>query len=204
MSWWVSGATVGSAVIGGISSSRSASRAADSQERASLAAIEAQREQFEKQIELLDPFRQLGVDALPGLAALSTPEGQAEFYQQYYQSPQFTAQANAAQNAQLASAEATGGLQSTSTQNQLARIAPTLGTSALQAQQNQLGQLANIGLSGAGSQAGYAGQFGAAQAAGLQGIGQAQAGAHLQHGQAYGDVFNTIGGLGYGRLTGAW
>ena len=179
MSWWVSGAVVGSSVIGGISSSRSASQASDAQVQANRESIEAQREMFERQVELLQPFREAGMPGLEGLQALSTPEGQAEYLQQYYQSPEFAAQAQAAQGQQLAAAEATGGLQSTSTQNQLARISPTLGSAALERQQNIYGNLANIGLSGAGSQAGYAGQFGQQQAAALQNIGSAQAGAHL-------------------------
>lgn len=204
MSWWVSGAVVGSSVIGGISSSRSASRASDSQVQANRESIEAQRELYERQVELLEPFRAAGLPGLQGLQELATPEGQEQFLQQYYQSPQFAAQASAAQNTQLAASEATGGLQSTSTQNQLARISPTLGSAALEQQQNIYGNLANIGLSGAGSQAGYAGQFGQQQAAALQNIGAAQAGGHLAQGQAIGGIFNTLGGLGIGKLTGQW
>ncbi len=204
MSWWVAGATAGSAVLGAVSSSRSSRKASEAQTSAEREAIAAQERQFERQLELLEPFRQAGLPGLEGLSMLSTPEGQADFYSQYYQSPQFAAQSNAAQNAQLASAEATGGLQSTSTQNQLARIAPTLGLQALEQQQNTYGNLANIGLSGAGSQAGYSQQFGAAQGAGLQNIGAHQAGNYLAQGQASSGLFNTLGGLGYGRLTGAW
>ena len=201
MSWWVSGAVVGSSIIGSRASSKSAQQASDAQVQANRESIEAQRELFERQVELLEPFRAAGLPGLEGLQALSTPEGQAEYLQQYYQSPEFAAQASAAQNTQLASAEATGGLQSTSTQNQLARISPTLGTAALERQQNIYGNLANIGLSGAGSQAGYAGQFGQQQAAALQNIGAAQAGGHLAQGQAQSNLFNTIGGLGVFGLS---
>ena len=198
MSWWIAGATVGSSIIG----SRSASKASKAQDQSSRDAIEAHREMFERQVELLEPYREAGIPGIKGLLALSTPEGKAEYIQQYYQSPEFASQAKAAQNVQLASAEATGGLQSTSTQNQLARISPTLSSAALERQQNIYGNLANIGLGGAGSQAGYAGQFGQQHAAALQNIGQAQAGAHLARSQNYGDILGTIGGLGYGYSQG--
>ncbi len=200
MAWWVAGATVGSAVIGGISGSGSASRASDAQVQANRESIAAQQKMFEMQLELLEPYRQAGLPGLEGLLDLSTPEGQAEYLQQYYQSPEFAAQSQAATNTQLAASEATGGLQSTSTQNQLARISPAMGTAALERQLNMYGNLANIGLSGSGSQAGYAGQFGQQQAAALQNIGAAQAGGHLARGQGTGNVFNTLGGLDWGKL----
>ena len=136
-------------------------KAAQAQEDATDRSIALQREIYEKQLGLLEPYRQIGTDVgLPGLTSLSTPEGQAEFYSQYYDSPQFQAQAGQARNQQLAASEATGGLGATSTQNQLARIAPTLGLQALGQQQNLYGQLANIGQAGAGSQAGFAGTYG--------------------------------------------
>ena len=138
------GSLLGSSVL----SAKGASKAAGAQSDAAQQAIALKREIFEKQQELLAPYVQLGTDVgLPGLQRLSTPEGQADYYRNYYQSPQFAAQADTARNQQLAASEATGGLQSTSTANQLARISPTLGLAALQNQQGLYGQLTNIGLS---------------------------------------------------------
>ena len=126
------GSLLGSSVL----SAKGASKAAGAQSDAAQQAIALKREIFEKQQELLAPYVQLGTDVgLPGLQRLSTPEGQADYYRNYYQSPQFAAQADTARNQQLAASEATGGLQSTSTANQLARISPTLGLAALQNQQ---------------------------------------------------------------------
>lgn len=155
-----------------------ASSAARAQEGAQREQIALARETRDQQTELLRPFLEAGTQyGLEGLTGLSTQQGQADFYRDYYQSPQYQAQAGQAQNQQLASAEATGGLHSTSTQNQLARIAPTLGLQALGQQQDQYGQLANIGLSGAGASAGYLGQAAQTQYGALNNIGQIQAAA---------------------------
>jgi len=72
MTFWVAGAIVGSAVIGGISSSNAASSAAGAQVAASDAAsqaqlqstresIAAQEKAFNRQLELQEPFRQAGL-----------------------------------------------------------------------------------------------------------------------------------------------
>ena len=152
-----------------------AEEAAEAQEAASQKQIEFAQDVYAQQQELLAPYVQAGTPGLEGLLELSTPEGQAAYYEQYYQSPQFAAQSAAARNQQLAASEATGGLQATSTQNQLARIAPTLGLQALQQQQQQYGQLTNIGLSGAGATAGYAGAQVPVVTGAYGDIGQAQA-----------------------------
>jgi hypothetical protein len=77
MSGWVAGATIGSAVIGA-ASSRSAAKA---QAGAADRAADLQREQFERQVELQTPFREVGVRALPELEAASryTPFGMSQF-----------------------------------------------------------------------------------------------------------------------------
>jgi hypothetical protein len=77
MSGWVAGATIGSAVIGA-ASSRSAAKA---QAGAANRAADLQQEQFERQVELQTPFREVGVRALPELEAASryTPFGMSQF-----------------------------------------------------------------------------------------------------------------------------
>lgn len=71
MAGWVAAATVGSALIGANASSR-ASRA---QERAAREGAASQERMFNRQVELQEPFRQVGVNALPELveAARYTP-----------------------------------------------------------------------------------------------------------------------------------
>ena len=219
MSWWVAGATVAGSVISSSGQKSAASKASKAQvEAAEISAevqrevLQAQREVYDEQVGRLEPFRKAGVGGLAGLTQLATPEGQAEYLQQYYAGPQFQAQSQAAQNQQLAAAEATGGLQSTSTANQLARISPTLGTQALQQQQQIYGNLAGIGLQGAGVQGGYGGQYGGALSqygSGLSSaygdVGAAQAGNYLAQGQANQQLTNTLAGtIGYLGSKGAF
>ena len=102
-------------------------------------------------------------------------KGKPDFYEDYYDSPQYQAQAGQARNQQLAASEATGGLGATSTQNQLARIAPTLGLQALGQQQSLYGDLTNLGYGAAGSSAGFYGQSAQSQYGALQNIGNIQA-----------------------------
>ena len=178
MSWFAVGATVATTVGGAYLSQSAANKAASAQTASSRAQVELQREQRDKQLALLEPFRQFGTEVgLEGLQRLSTEEGQQGFLDEYYETDQYQAQSGQITNQQLASAEAGGGLGATTTQNQLARIAPGLGNQALQQQQNLYGQLANIGLQTSGSQAGYVGQAAQNSYGALQNIGNANAAA---------------------------
>lgn len=74
-------AIVGGAVIGGIASNKAASTQARATEAASAAqaaatdkSIEAQERMFNRQVALQEPFRQVGVNALPELVAASKYE----------------------------------------------------------------------------------------------------------------------------------
>ena len=79
MAGWMAAAVVGSALIGSSSSRRAASTQAEAADRAG----ELQREQFERQVELQEPFRQVGLRALNKLegAAEYTPFGMDQFQQ---------------------------------------------------------------------------------------------------------------------------
>ena len=70
---WVAAAIAGSAVVGAYSS-RQASKA---QERAAAEGAAAEERMFNRQVELQEPFRQAGVNALPELveACRYTPFG---------------------------------------------------------------------------------------------------------------------------------
>lgn len=74
-------AIVGGAVIGGIASNKAASTQARATEAATAAqtasaekGLEAQERMFERQVALQEPFRQVGVNALPELVAASRYE----------------------------------------------------------------------------------------------------------------------------------
>ena len=90
----------------------------------------------------LKPFTPLAEKYVGSLENLSSLEGQGQALNQYYNSQQYKDLADQS----LAAAEATGGLGSTATSNQLATIAPTLGQQWLSGQMNNYNNLANIGL----------------------------------------------------------
>ena len=88
MAWMLPAAIVGSALLGSRSSSQAASaqsdaaaQAADVQQRVSEQQIALQREQFNKQLELQAPFREVGLRALGKLEGASeyTPFGMQQF-----------------------------------------------------------------------------------------------------------------------------
>lgn len=191
MSWWVAGATVVSSIIG----AEGAKSAAGKQAKGAEKAMRQFEQTYEEQKAYIDPYYQAGTKVgLAGMTALADPQVQADFYRQYYQSPQFQQQAGAARNVQLASAEATGGLGATSTQNQLARIAPTLGLQALQQQQQTYGNLAQLGY-GATGQLVQAGGIYGQNIADLYGQqAAAQAGAKTAGAGFLGDAIGAIGG----------
>lgn len=94
----------------------------------------------------LAPFTPLAEQYVQQLQGLSTLEGQGQALNDYYNSQQFKDLSGQARYQSLASAEATGGLGSTATGNQLASIAPTLGQNWLSGQMNNYQNMANIGL----------------------------------------------------------
>lgn len=145
-----------SGVLGGIGTNK----ALKQQQKATDKQMDYQRELQAQQAEWLSPFREAGTNALGDLSAIAgQPINREALLSDYYGGQEFAMSEEQARRSQLASAEATGGLGSASTQNTLAAIAPTLGQNylnAMQAQQqdmyNQLLGLTNVGLSGAGAQ----------------------------------------------------
>jgi hypothetical protein len=75
--WMIPAAIIGSSLFG----SSAASKAAKEQAAAADRATQLQREQFDRQVELQAPFRDVGVRALPELEAASryTPFGMEQF-----------------------------------------------------------------------------------------------------------------------------
>ena len=126
----------------GGSSDKSAKYAAEAQKYAA----DLQNQQFNTIMNNLKPFTPLADKYVGSLENLSSLEGQGQALNQYYNSQQYKDLAGQARYQNLAAAEATGGLGSTATSNQLATIAPTLGQSWLSNQMSNYNNLANIGL----------------------------------------------------------
>ncbi|EHB7393082.1 DNA transfer protein, partial [Shigella flexneri] len=111
----------------GGSSDKSAKYAAEAQKYAA----DLQNQQWQTIMKNLAPFTPLAEQYVNQLQNLSSLEGQGQALNQYYNSKQYKDLAGQARYQSLAAAEATGGLGSTATSNQLATIAPTLGQSWL-------------------------------------------------------------------------
>lgn len=135
--------------------------------------------------------------AFQALQNLSSSSGQANFLGNYYNSKEFQQMSSQARNQQLASAEATGGLGSTSTGNALATIAPQLGQ---QAYQQQLQNQTNLFGMAQGAQQNYLQSLG-----NLTGMGQAAAANQAAAGQSYanniGQLLQVLGSINAGAAN---
>lgn len=119
---------------------------AGAQADATKKGVELQRDIWQTNMQNLAWATPLAQQYVSQLQGLSTLQGQGQALNDYYNSQQYKDMANQARYQTLQSAEATGGLGSTATSNQLATIAPTLGQSWLSGQMNNYQNLANIGL----------------------------------------------------------
>lgn len=165
-----------SGVIGGIG----AHKAAKQQQKYQDKAMGQQREGYQNAVDWVSPYEQAGQSALAGLQGIAgKPIDRNQLLAGYFQSPEYKMMADQARYQSLNAAEATGGLGSTATNNQLASIAPMLGQNYLSdmtnQQQNMYAQL--LGLSGLGAES--------ANALGNYAIGQGNtmAGMYQQKGQ---------------------
>jgi hypothetical protein len=165
-----------SGVLGGIGASKAATQQNKYQDRA----MDQVRQGYGQAVDWLSPYEQAGQSALAGLQGLAgKPIDREALLNQYFNSNEFNMLANQARYQGLNSAEATGGLGSTSTGNMLASIAPMLGQNYLadmtNQQQNMYAQL--MGLAGMGAES--------ANALGNYAVGQGNtmAGMYQQKGQ---------------------
>ncbi|HAW8098470.1 TPA: DNA transfer protein [Escherichia coli] len=168
------------------------------QARTTEKGIELQREMWQTNMQNLAPFTPLAQQYVSELQNLSSLQGQGQALNQYYNSQQYKDLAGQARYQSLAAAEATGGLGSTATGNQLAAIAPTLGQNWLSGQMNNYNNLANIGLGALTGQA-NAGQTYANNASQLY---QQQAAAVAANANRPSTGQKLIGGIGSGAAIG--
>lgn len=165
-----------SSVIGGIG----ARKAAKEQQKYQDKAMNASREGYNNAVDWVSPYEKAGNSALAGLQGIAgQPIDRNSLLSDYFNSDEFNQLAMQARYQSLASAEATGGLGSTATSNQLAAIAPTLGQNYLNdmtnQQMNMYSQL--MGLAGLGAESANAlGNFAVGQ-------GNTMAGMYQQKGQ---------------------
>lgn len=148
----------GAQVLGGALGAKGAQKAAKEEAKAAQAGIDLQRETRDLSLANLRPFMQTGTAALQNLTDVANQQlDPAQFYSDYFKSPEYQQLSDQASRNILASQEATGGLRTTSSANLLGSIAPQLAQSAFARQQalqdaaynRQMG-LVNVGLNAAG------------------------------------------------------
>lgn len=171
---------------------------AGAQADATKKGIELQRDIWQTNMQNLAWATPLAEQYVKQLQGLSTLEGQQSALNGYYNSQQYKDLANQARYQSLNAAEATGGLGSTATSNQLATIAPTLGQNWLSGQMNNYQNLANIGLGALTGQA-AAGQNYANNASQLY---QQQANAAAANANRPSGLQSALGGAASGAAIG--
>ena len=184
MAGWVAAATVGSALIG----ANASSRASKAQMQAQREGDAAQERMFNRQVELQEPFRQAGVNALPELIEASryTPFGM----EQFQQDPGYGFRLKEGLRALESSAAARGGLLSGNQMRGVTRFGQELGsqeyTNAFNRYQaeraarlNPLQSLAGMGQTTATTLANQAGQYGQNLAQGAATMGNIRASGYV-------------------------
>ena len=111
MSGWVAAAVVGSSLISSSASRRAASTAAGATERAAETSADVQRELFERSVELQEPWRKAGMEALNKLIPLAS-QYTPFTANQMYADPGYQFRLSEGLKAMERGAAARGGLQS--------------------------------------------------------------------------------------------
>lgn len=187
--WMIPAAILGSSLLGA-SSARSASNA---QERAAAESTAAQERMFERQVELQEPFRMAGVNALSELVAASkyTPFGMRQFQAD----PGYQFRLSEGMKALDRSAAARGGLLSGATLRGAQRYGQGLAadeyTNAFNRYQaeraarlNPLQSLAGMGQTTANTLGTQAGQMGQSMAQGAAQMGNIRASGYMNQANA--------------------
>ncbi|AUV42571.1 DNA transfer protein [Citrobacter freundii complex sp. CFNIH9] len=173
--------------------------ASKAQAKTQQQAIDLQREQWNTVMNNLKPYAEVGLPALQGLQGLMTLEGQNKAANDFFGSGLYKAQADQARYQNLNAAEATGGLGSTATANQLSAISPQLFNNWLGGQMQNYGNLLNIGMNAASGQATAGQNFANNTGQLLQGLGSINAG----QAQQPSSLSRGISGAATGAMTGA-
>lgn len=188
-------------VVGGITGSKQAAeagkKAGAQQAAASQTAIDEQRRQFDKVIELMAPYVSAGQTGLTGqqnLIGLNGTAAQQAALDQLANSPLMAQLAKQGESAMLQNASATGGLRGGNLQGALAQYRPQLLNQIIEQQYGRLGGLTQLGQASAANQAAQ----GMSNASNISNLltqqGAAIAGGTLAAGSAvrntFGDILN--------------
>jgi len=209
MSGWVAGAVVGSAVIG----SMGASNAADTQAASADRSAALQKEMFDKQMELQEPFREAGISGqnrLMELLGLGGNAGAADYgkyakdfgMSDFQQDPGYTFRLSEGLKGLDRQAAARGGLISGGALKAATQYGQEMGSQEYQNAFNRyqtnrtnqlqpLGNLQSVGQSAASNQGSAAGAYGTAAGNAITQSGQATAAGQLGQANTIANALNT-------------
>lgn len=204
----VAAAVVGSAVVGGVMSSKAqksaAKTAANAQIDASEMGVEEQRRQFDAVQKLLKPYADAGLSGLTGqqdLLGINGTAAQQAAINNINNSSEMQTYLQQGENAILQNASATGGLRGGNTQAALAQFRPQLLNQLINQRYQNLAGMTALGQNAAAG-TGNAGMQTASNISNLyQQTGAAQAGAALAQGQASANMWNGVTGA-IGQVAG--
>jgi len=197
----VAAAVVGSAVVGGVMSSRAQKKAANSAANAQIQSsemgVEEQRRQFDAVQKLLKPYADAGLSGLSGqqdLLGINGTAAQQAAIGNVNNSSEMQTYLQQGENAILQNASATGGLRGGNTQAALAQFRPQLLNQLINQRYQNLAGMTSLGQNAAAG-TGNAGMQAASNISNLyQQSGAAQAGAALASGQASANMWNGLTG----------
>jgi len=205
-------AILGSAIIGGAAQSRASSKAARAQQQAAEQQMQLEREMFNRQVELQEPFRQIGLTNLNRLAAMYGEGGEfarAPSLNELQLDPGYGFRFGEGMKALERSAAARGGLLSGSILKGTQRYGQEMASQEYQnafnraMQQREMRSNAMLGLGGVGPAAvsrlgGAAQQYAAGAGQAIGNAGQARASGYLSQGNILQNALAT-GLQGYGQ-----
>lgn len=200
---WIAAATIGSAVVGGIS----ANKAAKAQEKAGDKDLALQREIYESSTERFAPFLGGGTNAMNALMFEQGIGERPEGYEGITTSPAAQFAMEQGRDTIEAGAAGRGNLFSGASLQSLESMRQGVAAQDRDNQLNRLSFLANMGQSSAGMQAQAGQNFGVSSSNALAGIGNAQAAGAIGVGNAVQGGINNALQLyqyGQGQNNAAW
>jgi hypothetical protein len=166
MTFWVAGSIIGSSLIG----ANAASKAAKAQASAADQATQLQREMFEKQLELQQPFQEAGVNALAKMQKGVVSD---------YMDPSYQFRLGEGMKALERQAAARGGLISGGALKAAQRYGQDYASQEFGNAYNRLAAMAGIGQTATGAMGNAAGNFGANAGQNYMGAANARASGYV-------------------------
>ena len=211
-------ALVGSALIGGAASMAGSRKAAKAQQQASARQEALEREMFEKQTALQEPFREIGLENLNRLAALYSPETGAYFkaptMNELLMDPGYSFRLSEGEKALARMQSARGGLLGGGAIKAGVRYGQEMGSQEFQnayarameqrrMATSALAQLGGLGPAAAGEMGGAARSYASGAGQAIQAGGQARASGYLGQANALSQALGQAA-TGYGLYKGGY